>query len=97
MSYESSAFDNRIRRSGRVADRAVEDCEGAPEARRRPGGARRKAPSNAPRERQRQTAKVERLTTEYGEVAEWLTERSKTAKERRRHDGDPEGEAQSAE
>jgi hypothetical protein len=37
------------------------------------------------------------LTTEYGEAAEWLTERSKTAKERRRHDGDPEGEAQSAE
>jgi len=37
------------------------------------------------------------LTIEYGEVAEWLTERSKTAKERRRYDGDPEGEAQSAE
>jgi len=30
-------------------------------------------------------------------VAEWLTEQSKTAKERRRYDGDPEGEVQSTE
>jgi len=32
-----------------------------------------------------------------GEVAEWLTERSQIAKERRRHDGDPKGEAHRAE
>jgi hypothetical protein len=30
-------------------------------------------------------------------VAEWLTEQSKTVKERRRHDGDPKGEVQSTE
>jgi hypothetical protein len=30
-------------------------------------------------------------------VAEWLTDQSMTAKERRRHDGDPEGEVHSTE
>ena len=30
-------------------------------------------------------------------MAEWLTEQSRTAKERRRHDGDPEGEVRSTE
>jgi hypothetical protein len=30
-------------------------------------------------------------------VAEWLTEQSRTAKERRRYDGDPKGEVQSTE
>jgi hypothetical protein len=30
-------------------------------------------------------------------VAEWLTEQSKTAKDRRRYDGDPKGEVQSTE
>jgi hypothetical protein len=30
-------------------------------------------------------------------VAEWLTEQSKTAKDRRRHGGDPKGEVRSTE
>ena len=37
------------------------------------------------------------LNAVLGEAIEWLTEQSRTAKERRRHDGDPEGEVQSTE
>jgi hypothetical protein len=33
----------------------------------------------------------------FGEVAEWLTEQSKIAKERPRHEGDPKGETHSVE
>jgi len=33
----------------------------------------------------------------FGEVAEWLTEQSKIAKERPSHEGDPKGETHSVE
>ena len=33
----------------------------------------------------------------FGEVAEWLTEQSKIAKERPSHEGDPKGETRSVE
>jgi hypothetical protein len=37
------------------------------------------------------------VTVLHGEVAEWLTERTQSAKERRRNDGDPKGEERSDE
>ena len=40
---------------------------------------------------------MSRVRTEFGEVAEWLTEQTQSAKERRRHDADPEGEERSDE
>ena len=82
-----------------MAEWLTEQSRTAKERRRHDGdpeGEVRSTESRATLQRQWSKKKSKRRRA-FGEVAEWLTEQSKTAKERRRHDGDPEGEVRSTE